>query len=68
MTTTWREAAEAYLLERYSIDFADTGREEEYWTTSEELWPGDPVGFIEWFAAKYDLEPIDTFYERWLTR
>jgi hypothetical protein len=64
----WRTAAEAHLLERYSLDFEGAGREESYWIAGRELWPADPVGMIEWFAAKYDLEPIDVYYERWLTR
>jgi hypothetical protein len=53
----WRGAVDARLHQIYCITIADAGIDEKYlidrWQSNEA-----PFDFVEWFAIKYDLDPM----------
>lgn len=56
----WRAAVDRRLLQIYCITIEDAGFDEKYlsdhWLANEA-----PFDFVEWFANKYDLDPISSF-------
>ena len=57
---SWREAVNHRLQNTYMITIEDAGIEDadltSHWETKE-----SPYDYVEWFALKYDLEPITSF-------
>jgi hypothetical protein len=57
---SWREAVNKRLHNVYMITIEDAGIEEadltSHWKTKE-----SPYDYVEWFALKYDLDPITSF-------
>lgn len=57
---TWFRRADQALLRTYGIDFDDAGLGEEDLRRHYAAWP-DPKEFVEWFALKYDLDPMPNY-------
>jgi hypothetical protein len=53
----WRDAVDKRLHQIYCITIEDAGFDEKYlighWQSNEA-----PFDFVEWFANKYDLDPV----------
>jgi hypothetical protein len=55
----WRAAVDKRLHQIYCITIEDAGIDEDYlmnhWRSNE-----PPFEFVDWFAIKYDLDPISS--------
>jgi hypothetical protein len=58
----WRDAVDQRLYQVYCITIEDAGIDKEYlinhWQSNEV-----PFDFVEWFANKFDLDPIPSLVE-----
>lgn len=57
----WHSAVDEHLSTIYCITIEDAGFDEEYlirhWESGEAA-----LEFVEWYASKYDLDPVTTVY------
>ncbi len=59
----WLNRADQTLLRGYGIDFDDAGLSAEELRAYCTEW-SNPNEFVEWFASKYDLDPIPKYLHR----
>jgi hypothetical protein len=57
----WTSQANTLLTEKYAIDIQDAGLDDVY--LARHYHQGcSPVDFVDWFAKKHDLIPLDSFW------